>query len=197
MTTWIQSAASRELAAAAKARGETVLHVGRPLANALRGIDVDELAGATWAAAWARYVSLAHALSVHATRNGDASFSLLVRNVRWVHGLALGEESVSVTEAQIDLDAIEDSLRGVDVPEALTLVLAAARARLTLDAGKPIGIAPLAALAGVSLGTVRGAVLSGELKAPRGARGRVVRVRAKDAWAWLSSRDAMLKRGVP
>ena len=175
----------------------------RPLANALRSIDVDKLVEVVLDAAceralalsiavevppWGPAVSLGREKTLFLAGRAMANRAPLADDVRWLIGVTTGDNDIWRAGARSRVDAIEHALRGVDVPAEFELVLAAARARLTLDAGRTIELAPLAALAGVSLGTVRGAALSGALKAPKGARGAVVRVRAKDARAWLATR---------
>lgn len=163
---------------------------GRPLAGDFRALDVDALACDVVIAASRRADDLARYLGWRDIPKPSCITSCrLASDIKSVHRLALRDSRVPVRDALFDgIDEVEAALRGVDVPNAFTLVLTAARARLTLDAGRAIELAPLAALAGVSLGAVRAAVASGALKAPKGTRGRVVRVTAKHARAWLASR---------
>ena len=163
---------------------------GRPTRDLLRSIDVDALARDVTIAANARADELALFLGWRdIPKPHSISACRLASDVKAVHRLALRDSRVPVRDALFGaIDDVERSLRGVDVPAEFTLVVTAARARLTIDAGKAVELAPLAALAGVSLATVRAAVASGALKTPAGAHGRVVRVRAKDARAWLTAR---------
>lgn len=163
---------TRTAVAAAEARGETVLRAerGRPTRDMLRSIDVDAM--------------LDTSLRVLVT-TANALLDVSRFELRWIYDVARGAASLA-DDAEIALDSLERSLRRVDVPAEFALVLTAARARLAIDAGRAVTLDGLAALAGCPLSAVQRARLGGELGGRKS--GRVVRVSAKAARAWLATR---------